>query len=472
MTPHALLAPGRLAGRPVLRTQTDERLVDLVRAGSEPAFEAIVARYRRPLLRYCSRILSEERAEDAVQQTFVRAYGAMRKNSAELVLKPWLYRIAHNTALNALRDRGLRHEELPESLDGVERPDQTLERSQDLRAVVDAVQDLPERQRDAIVLRELEGRSYDEIASELGVTDGAVRQLLNRARNTLREAATALTPPGLLARVPWEGSEPVAARVAEICGAGTAGAVAAKVCATALVTGAVVSGGVAMGPDVLPGESARGDRPSRSAGVGSGRVDPSVAAPAPVVGSRGAEVDGGSEPSGSGSGGSGSGSSGSNSGQGSGSSGSGSSGSGPSGSGSGSDSSGSGSSGSGSSGSGSSGSGSGYDSSGSSAGYDSSGSGSSGSGSSGSNSGPGSGSGYSGSGTSGSGSGSSGSGSSGSGSGGSGSSGSNSGQGSGSGSSGSGSSGSGSGSGGSGSSGSGSSGSGSSGSGSDSSGSG
>jgi RNA polymerase sigma factor (sigma-70 family) len=190
MTLHAPIAPGRLAGEQVLRTQSDARLVDLVRAGSEAAFAAIVVRYRRPLLRYCSRILSEERAEDAVQQTFVRAYGAICESRAELALKPWLYRIAHNTALNALRDRGLRHETLDEGLDGVERPDQALERSLGLQAVVAAVQDLPERQRTAIVLRELEGRSYDEIAGELGVTHGAVRQLLNRARNTLRGVAT------------------------------------------------------------------------------------------------------------------------------------------------------------------------------------------------------------------------------------------------------------------------------------------
>ena len=264
MTPRALLAPGRLAGQPILRTQSDERLVDLVRAGSDPAFEAIVTRYRRPLLRYCSRILTEERAEDAVQQTFVRAYGAMRKNSAALTLRPWLYRIAHNTALNALRDRGLRHEELTDQLDGVERPDEALERAQGLREVVSAVQDLPERQRDAIVLRELEGRSYDEIAEELGVTDGAVRQLLNRARNTLRDAATSLTPVGLALRLPWDrAADSIAVRVAELCGVGGGGALAAKVCATALVTGAVVGGGVAVGPDVLPGESARGDQTVR-----------------------------------------------------------------------------------------------------------------------------------------------------------------------------------------------------------------
>jgi RNA polymerase sigma factor (sigma-70 family) len=271
MTPRSLLAPARLAGQSVLRTQSDERLVDLVRAGSEPAFEAIVTRYRRALLRYCARILPEERAEDAVQQTFVRAYDAMRESDAELRLRPWLYRIAHNTALNSLRDKALRHEELDESFDGVERPDQALERRMGLRAVLGAVQDLPERQREAILLRELEGRSYDQIAAELGVTGGAVRQLLNRARHSVRAAATAVTPAGLVTRVPWSGpAEPIAARVAELCGGAAAGAAVAKVCATALVTGAVV-GGVAVTPEGGEENAARAKSPAGQSGdAGSG----------------------------------------------------------------------------------------------------------------------------------------------------------------------------------------------------------
>ena len=251
MTPRALFHPARLARRPVLSTQSDERLVDLVRAGSESAFETIVERYRRALMRYVSRLLPPERAEDVVQQAFVKAYEAMHRDGAELNLKPWLYRIAHNAALNALRDRGLRHHELDERIDGVERPDQALERTQGLRDVLVAVQALPERQRDAILLRELEGRSYEEIAEALGVTDGAVRQLLNRARNSLRSAAAALTPVPLLTRLAsGDSAEPVAARVAEMAGVGAAGsgALMAKVCATALVTGAVV-GGVAVVPD-------------------------------------------------------------------------------------------------------------------------------------------------------------------------------------------------------------------------------
>jgi RNA polymerase sigma factor (sigma-70 family) len=424
MTPRSLLAPARLAGHSVLRTQTDERLVDLVRAGSEPAFEAIVTRYRRALLRYCARILPEERAEDAVQQTFVRAYDAMRDGDAELRLRPWLYRIAHNTALNTLRDKALRHEQLDDRFDGVERPDQALERSMGLREVLGAVQDLPERQRAAILLRELEGRSYDEIAAELGVTGGAVRQLLNRARHSVRAAATAVTPAGLITRVPWAGpGEPIAARVAELCGGAAGGAAVAKVCATALVTGAVV-GGVAVVPEGAEEEAAKAKSPAAqegdsTRGPGAGGSDGGAVGGSSGPGATGdggdrSGTDGGDgdssgpgpggdplrrDSSGPGSGheeedidssGPGSGGSGDSSGSGSGTSGSGHSGSDSSGSGS----SGSGSSGSGSSGSGSSGSGSGDSGSGSG----SSGSGSSGSGSGGEvyldidNSGPGSGS--------------------------------------------------------------------------------
>ncbi|HLM09531.1 MAG TPA: sigma-70 family RNA polymerase sigma factor [Thermoleophilaceae bacterium] len=222
--------------------------MDLVRAGSDPAFEAIVERYRRALMRYVSRLLPPERAEDVVQQAFVKAYEAMRRDAAELNLKPWLYRIAHNGALNALRDRALVHAELDERIDGVERPEQALERALGLHELVVAVKALPERQRHAILLRELEGRSYEEIATALGVTDGAVRQLLNRARNSLRSAAAALTPMPLVTRLAaGESTEPVTARVAELIGVGGS-ALAMKLCATALVTTAVV-GGAAIVPD-------------------------------------------------------------------------------------------------------------------------------------------------------------------------------------------------------------------------------
>jgi RNA polymerase sigma factor (sigma-70 family) len=435
MTPKSLVAPARLAGRSLLGTQTDERLVDLVRAGNETAFEVIVNRYRRGLLRYVARMLPDGRAEDVVQQTFVNAFRAMQSDDTALRLRPWLYRIAHNLAVNALRDRSRMVEELHEDIDGVEPPDHALERRQGLREVLAAVKSLPDRQRSALVLREMEGRSYDEIAAELGVSGGAVRQLLSRAREGVRAAASAITPPAFWGRIPWAAqTEPLAARVAEVCGAGTAGAVAAKLCAGALVTGAVVTGVVAAPNDPHWSEREVSAGPAMvapGAGGRDARADGGDGWAAGVVDHRGPYGDASDARSGSGSGGGRGGDEAGSRGPGSGDGTGDSSGSGGSGSvdaGSGSDSSGSGSSGSGDSGSGSGSSGSGSSGSGDSgSGSGSSGSGSSGSGDSGSGSGSSesgsSGSGDSGSGSdsSGSGSGSSGSGSSGSGSSGSGS---------------------------------------------------
>src|SRR3954469_14862479 len=261
LTPKSLIEPARHAGTALLRSQSDARLVDLTRDGNERAFEAIVQGYNRPLLRYCSRTLPAARAEDAVQQAFLSAHRAIHAGDAELNLRPWLYRIAHNASLNLLRQHGLDHDEVSEEIDGVETPVQAFERGERLRTVVAAVQDLPERQRSAIVLQAVEGRSYEEIAAELGVSDGAVRQLLNRARNTLREAAAALTPSGLLTRVASSGGEAtVAERVAAALAGAGGSALMAKAGATLVVAGAV-AGGAAVGG--LPGSGHE-----RSAGGG------------------------------------------------------------------------------------------------------------------------------------------------------------------------------------------------------------
>jgi RNA polymerase sigma factor (sigma-70 family) len=231
----------------MLRTQSDGRLVDLVRAGHASAFEAIVQRYRKPLLGYCSRLLPASRAEDAVQQTFLKAYQAMVSGDAELNLRPWLYRIAHNASLNLLRQNGWTHEQLDENLDGVQRPDQALELRERLRATVEAVKRLPERQRDAVLLREVEGLSYEEIATAMGVGDGAVRQLLHRARSSLRAGLTAVTPVGLVDRLAAAlastGGDP-GARVAELATGAGLGAGAVKLSAAVLATGVIATGAV------------------------------------------------------------------------------------------------------------------------------------------------------------------------------------------------------------------------------------
>jgi RNA polymerase sigma factor (sigma-70 family) len=213
MTPWAVINPARLAGSGLLRTQSDSRLVDLVRAGNDRAFEAIVLRYHRPLLRHCRRLLPAGRAEDAVQQALLRALEAMRADERELQLGPWLHRIAHNAAIDSLRRMDSHWEELDERMDGVEPTHAAVEKRARFHSVMTNMGELPERQRRALVLRELEGRSYDEIATTLGVTGDGVRQLLNRARNSMRAAASALVPPALVGRI--AGSQ-ASVRIAEL----------------------------------------------------------------------------------------------------------------------------------------------------------------------------------------------------------------------------------------------------------------
>jgi RNA polymerase sigma factor (sigma-70 family) len=232
----------------LMRAQTDERLVDLARAGNQRAFEAIVERYRRPLLRYCSRLLPPTRAEDVVQQALLNAYAAMLRDDRRIELRPWLYRIAHNAALNALRENGWSHERIESVLAGTDTTHETVERRASLETVLTAVQMLPERQRDAMILREIEGRSYEQIAIQLDATGGAVRQLLHRARHTVRTAATALTPVGLLTRLPWGGA--VAERVSDAAVQETMRAGAGRV-AGGVVAAIAVAAGLSEAPKHL-----------------------------------------------------------------------------------------------------------------------------------------------------------------------------------------------------------------------------
>ena len=182
-------------GMQLLAGASDERLVALAHAGDEQAFAAIVERYRAPLLRYCRGFVSSgAAAEDAVQQTFINAYAALSRDDDSRVpaaLRPWLYRIAHNAALNVARDPQAGLDELPEGLDGVERPDEVVAARERFRRVIGAVSALPPKQRQVIVRHAVDGESHERIATDLGMTAGSIRQLAHRARRTVREAAAA-----------------------------------------------------------------------------------------------------------------------------------------------------------------------------------------------------------------------------------------------------------------------------------------
>ena len=168
----------------LLRTQSDDRLVALAAGGHERAFEAIVERYRRPLLRHARRYLPEARAEDALQQALLSAWTALRRGDEVRELRPWLHRIVHNTALNALRASGYDYDELRETLEGSGGPAELAERRAVVRGTLAGLAALPERQRDALLQIAVEGRSQDEVAAELGLTQNAVRQLVHRARTS------------------------------------------------------------------------------------------------------------------------------------------------------------------------------------------------------------------------------------------------------------------------------------------------
>jgi RNA polymerase sigma factor (sigma-70 family) len=179
----------------LLATQSDARLVELARNGHERAFEALVQRYRRPLLGYCRRVLlPAARAEDALQQALLQAWLALQRGDEVRDVRAWLYRIVHNTALNALRGSGYDYAELSEALSGAHAPHEDLDRRIAVREALAGLAALPEQQREALLRTAVEGASHADAAAEMGVSEDAVRGLVYRARASLRTAVTALTP--------------------------------------------------------------------------------------------------------------------------------------------------------------------------------------------------------------------------------------------------------------------------------------
>lgn len=227
---------------PALRLQPDRRLVTLAREGSEPAVEEIVRRYRPALVRYAASVVPADRADDVVQDSLARALPGIGFGEGDLRLRPWLFTIVRNTAFNALRDAGPPHEQLDENYDGVEQPPQAMERHEQVRSLVAGLQALPEPQREALVKREMEGRSHAEIGAEMGVSTGAARQLIFRARNALRDGIGSLVPMPLLRHLAESGDGGGGA-VATATGGG---AIVAKVAIAIVATGAVVTAGVAI----------------------------------------------------------------------------------------------------------------------------------------------------------------------------------------------------------------------------------
>ena len=259
----------------LLGTQSDERLSSLASAGQERAFEAIVERYRKPLMRYAMRFLGEARAEEVVQTAFLSAWSALTSGTEVRDLRPWLYRIVHNGALNAMQRAESTDTELIEAADGTMGPDAIFEQSEAVREALGMIAELPERQRAALLAVAVDGRAHSEVALDLGVSDDGVRQLVRRARVQLRAAATALTP---LPLAMWlaDGQRgaiahaDVSHRIAEILGDGGGNALANS----AIKAGAVVvsvTAVAAAAPQVshVIDQPSRADSPTKAIGSAS-----------------------------------------------------------------------------------------------------------------------------------------------------------------------------------------------------------
>jgi RNA polymerase sigma factor (sigma-70 family) len=180
---------------------SDQGLVAAARAGDARAFDTLYERHHAAILSFCRHLAGRlEDAEDAVQHTFLSAYREITGSGAELDVKPWLFTVARNRCLSLLRARGLREgtsagalwtgthgppEETAGEAGGTEGLTEEVERREELRALVADLGALPEPQRAALVLSELQALTHAQIAQVLDVDAAKVRSLVFQARSSL-----------------------------------------------------------------------------------------------------------------------------------------------------------------------------------------------------------------------------------------------------------------------------------------------
>jgi len=181
---------------------SDHALIEATKRGDEAAFAEIVGRYRNPITNYLYRFLNDyEEAVDLAQETFVRVYFAIERYHTEYAFSTYIYRIATNLAISEIRKRKRRKllsltglfqnegEEQTEFQPPDERPlqDKDLIDDEQSRVIAKAISTLPEKYRLPIVLRDIEGKSYDEVASILQLGLGTTKSRISRARALLKE---------------------------------------------------------------------------------------------------------------------------------------------------------------------------------------------------------------------------------------------------------------------------------------------
>lgn len=179
---------------------SDNQLVERIKTGDQKAFELLVYKYERKIERLVSRMVRDsDSIPDIVQETFIRAYRALPNFRGDAQFYTWLYRIAVNTAKKALLE--MKKEQCVENyskndsddetfstnngLIDIETPETTLAAKQITEAIYKAADELPDELRESIMLREIEGLSYEEIANIMDCPIGTVRSRIFRARDAI-----------------------------------------------------------------------------------------------------------------------------------------------------------------------------------------------------------------------------------------------------------------------------------------------
>ncbi len=187
----------------------DLLIVQRVQAGDKLAFNLLVSKYHRRVARLLTRMVrNQEDIEDVVQETFIKAYRAIGNFRGDSAFYTWIYRIAINTAKNLLVTQGRRPSTLKESNDGdsetfednaalsnIDTPESLYQTKQIGEAVNEAMAALPEELRSAIVMREIDGLSYEEIAAAMDCPIGTVRSRIFRARESIAAKIKPLLEP-------------------------------------------------------------------------------------------------------------------------------------------------------------------------------------------------------------------------------------------------------------------------------------
>lgn len=184
----------------------DELLVERAKKGDVGAFEQLISQHQKTVYNIAYRLTgNHEDASDVAQEAFIRAYSSLPDFRGDSSFATWLYRIVNNACLDELRKRKRQRvtyidqtvamedgEVTRQIADPADGPEEALERVEIQRVVQESISQLEEEYRIVLVMRELQGYSYNEIADTLGINLGTVKSRLNRARNALKEKFGAL----------------------------------------------------------------------------------------------------------------------------------------------------------------------------------------------------------------------------------------------------------------------------------------